>query len=369
MGNVTLFIRKDTHAPKPKNYHQGDGEVGPSPSANVPRALLNSPIRTPVTSCSNGGLAERGSTSRRSRSLSTREGSERQGMCVRPQQCADETLIYWPATGKCYYRNTQGPCYPGSVLDAGEDGIANCTCAISGPHYWAADGSCYPHYTRGPCEKGQLFLPGPKCGCESHLPHYHNETGACYELDSLGPCPRGHIFSIAEVAPHGSRAECRCKSFHARAQDGACYRLYTRGPCAQDEMIARGGRCIKVPCARGRLYVPERRRCYRPGTAEPCPAGEVVAFDFEARPAIDGLSHNGVCACGNGACSRREVEACSTRRGTAPYNGTCHILNTQGPCPPHSWLVRDRTNNIRCMCRPGVESPDCEPDTRVVLKS
>lgn len=53
--------------------------------------------------------------------------------------------------------------------------------------------------------------------------------------------------------------------------------------------------------------MPERRRCYRPGTPEPCPAGEVVAFDFEARPAIDGLSHNGVCACGNGACSRREV--------------------------------------------------------------
>lgn len=48
-------------------------------------------------------------------------------MCVRPQQCADETLLYWPADGRCYYRMTQGPCYPGALLDAGEDGLANCT--------------------------------------------------------------------------------------------------------------------------------------------------------------------------------------------------------------------------------------------------
>lgn len=53
--------------------------------------------------------------------------------------------------------------------------------------------------------------------------------------------------------------------------------------------------------------MPSRRRCYRPGAAEPCPAGEVVAFDFDARPSLDGLSHNGVCACGAGACARREV--------------------------------------------------------------
>lgn len=64
---------------------------------------------------------------------------------------------------------------------------------------------------------------------------------------------------------------------------------------------------FQVPCARGRLYVPERRRCYRPGTPEPCPLGEVVAFDFDARPALDGLSHNGVCACSSGSCPRREV--------------------------------------------------------------
>jgi hypothetical protein len=67
-------------------------------------------------------------------------------------------------------------------------------------------------------------------------------------LDTIGPCPKGHVFSVSEVTPQGSRAECRCKSFHARALDGACYRLYTRGPCAHDEMIARGGRCTKVIC-------------------------------------------------------------------------------------------------------------------------
>lgn len=64
--------------------------------------------------------------------------------------------------------------------------------------------------------------------------------------DTLGPCAKGHVFAITEVSGNGSRAECQCKSFHARAADGACYRLYTRGPCAQDEMISRGGRCVKV---------------------------------------------------------------------------------------------------------------------------
>ncbi|VVC92270.1 unnamed protein product [Leptidea sinapis] len=206
---------------------------------------------------------------------------ERQGMCVRPQQCADETLLYWPPDGRCYYKLTQGPCYQGSILDVGNDGLANCTCKKDGANYWPGDGNCYSHYSRGPCEKGQLFLPEAKC-------------------DSLGPCSKGHTFALSEVSSNGSRAQCKCKPFHARATDGMCYRLYTRGPCAQDEMISRGGRCIKVPCARGRLYVPERRRCYRPGAAEPCPLGEVVAFDFEARPAVDGLSHNGVCACGTG---------------------------------------------------------------------
>ncbi|XP_061706199.1 uncharacterized protein LOC133517071 [Cydia pomonella] len=292
---------------------------------------------------------------------------ERQGMCVRPQQCADETLLHWPADGRCYYRLSQGPCYPGSILDVGSDGVANCTCASDGPHYWAADGGCYAHYSRGPCERGQLFLPGGRCGCDSHLPHYHKGTGMCYELDTIGPCPKGHVFSISEVSPQGSKAECQCKAFHARASDGACYRLYTRGPCANDEMIARGGRCTKVPCARGRLYVPERRRCYRPGAPEPCAAGEVVAFDFDARPALDGLSHNGVCACGGGNCARREVDACETRRGAAIYGGACHMLHTQGPCPQNSWLVRD--GPVTCRCRPGHVPPDCRPDTRLAVKS
>lgn len=52
-------------------------------------------------------------------------------MCVRPQQCADETLLYWPPDGRCYYRLSQGPCYIGSLLDIGSDGLANCTVSIS----------------------------------------------------------------------------------------------------------------------------------------------------------------------------------------------------------------------------------------------
>ncbi|GBP48279.1 hypothetical protein EVAR_42999_1 [Eumeta japonica] len=112
-------------------------------------------------------------------------------------------------------------------------------------------------------------------------------------------------------------------------------------------------RCIPpapVPCARGRLYVPERRRCDRPGAPEPCPAGEVVAFDFEARPSLDGISHNGVCACGGGVCARKEVAACTARRGAAVFDGACHFLNTQGPCQEGSWLVQDQ-GNVRCRYR------------------
>nr|XP_026491229.1 uncharacterized protein LOC113397208 [Vanessa tameamea]XP_026491230.1 uncharacterized protein LOC113397208 [Vanessa tameamea]XP_026491231.1 uncharacterized protein LOC113397208 [Vanessa tameamea]XP_026491232.1 uncharacterized protein LOC113397208 [Vanessa tameamea]XP_026491233.1 uncharacterized protein LOC113397208 [Vanessa tameamea]XP_026491234.1 uncharacterized protein LOC113397208 [Vanessa tameamea] len=284
---------------------------------------------------------------------------ERQGMCVRPQQCADKTLLYWPPDGRCYYRLTQGPCYPGTILDLGDDGLANCTCAPDSSHYWRADGGCYAHYSKGPCERGQLFLPGARCGCEAHLPHYHNATQGCYELDSLGPCPKGHVFVISEVTGNGSRAECKCKNFHARADDGACYRLYTRGPCGQDEMISRGGRCVKVPCGRGRLYVPERRRCYRAGAAEPCRVGEHLAFDFDARPALDGLSHNGVCVCGatGQPCNRREVAACSARKGAVVFNGVCHIQHTQGPCSKNSWLVKDSKEQVTCQCRPDVS--DC----------
>ncbi|OWR44361.1 hypothetical protein KGM_202658 [Danaus plexippus plexippus] len=276
---------------------------------------------------------------------------ERQGMCVRPQQCADETLLYWPPDGRCYYRLTQGPCYPGLILDVGSNGLANCSCSRSSPHYY--QGSCYAHYTRGPCELGQLFLPDGRCGCEEHLPHYSRDAQGCFELDTLGPCSKGHVFSISEVSVNGSRAECHCKRFHARAADGACYRLYTRGPCDQDEMINRGGRCTKVPCARGRLYVPSRRRCYRPGSAEPCGVGEHLAFDFEARPALDGLSHNGVCVCGNRQCASEQVQSCLTRKGAAIYKGTCHVLYTQGPCSEGRWLAMDGTG-VSCQCRPGL---------------
>ncbi|XP_047519813.1 uncharacterized protein LOC125059432 [Pieris napi] len=284
---------------------------------------------------------------------SFKKRGERQGICVRPKQCADETLVYWPPDDHCYYRMTQGPCFLGSILQVGKDGLANCTCTKNSSNYWAADDSCYAHYSRGPCETGQLFLPGSKCGCASHLPHYHNETEGCYELDSTGPCPKGHTFSITEVSTKGSRAECKCKSFHARASDGACYRMYTRGPCAQDEMIMRDGRCTKVPCARGRLYSPKRRRCYRPGATEPCPIGEVLSFDFEARPAVDGLSHNGVCACGPGSmCLRKKVITCLSKPGAAIFGNTCHILHTQGPCSEGAWLVRDNTGSVKCQCRP-----------------
>ncbi|XP_045492520.1 uncharacterized protein LOC123691967 [Colias croceus] len=283
---------------------------------------------------------------------SFKKRGERQGICVRPKQCADETLLYWPSDDRCYYRMSQGPCFPGAILDVGKDGLANCTCEKNGPNYWPVDGNCYSHYTRGPCERGQLFLPGAKCGCEPHLPHYHNETEGCYELDTSGPCPKGHTFSLAQSGA-SRRAQCTCRAFHARAADGACYRLYTRGPCAHDEMLARDGRCTKVPCGRGRLYYPTRRRCYRPGAAEPCPVGEVLSFDFEARPAVDGISHNGVCACGpGGLCVRKKVITCLSRPGAVIFANTCHILHTQGPCPTGSWLVRDTLGKAKCQCRP-----------------
>lgn len=64
-----------------------------------------------------------------------------------------------------------------------------------------------------------------------------------------------------------------------------------------------------------------------------------------------------------------QVEACTARKGTAAYGGACHILNTQGPCPDGSWLVKEGTGKVKCQCRPGRVPPECNGDIDPQAKS
>lgn len=114
----------------------------------------------------------------------------RWGICREPETCSKNGDVYWPRDDKCYPKLTKGPCPRGELLTIGEDGIATCSCSITGElgrYYWPGSvGGCYEHYTKGPCtEPGELFLPGGVCGCHDKLPHYHESTGMCYQLGKL----------------------------------------------------------------------------------------------------------------------------------------------------------------------------------------
>ncbi|XP_013138506.1 PREDICTED: uncharacterized protein LOC106103316 [Papilio polytes] len=161
----------------------------------------------------------------------------RQGMCVRPQQCADSTLLYWPADGRCYHRLTQGPCYPGTILDLGTDGLANCTCESDGQNFWSDDGGCYAHYTRGPLKyvieisdyvplfhSDVIFkLSEPLSASNRTGPKYNKST---FEFNS-------RVFQVASCSSRKG----------AVTYDNACHWLHTQGPCAADSwLVWRDGR-------------------------------------------------------------------------------------------------------------------------------
>lgn len=128
---------------------------------------------------------------------------------------------------------------------------------------------------------------------------------------------------------------------------------------------------MPVPCKRGRLYFPRERTCYRIGTRGPCPSGQVVLYDYSARPSVDGVSYNGVCGCTRKKCADANA-TCEETPGMVLMDNTCHKLYTQGPCEDGEWLVArraprgefwDRKRKLprgRCECRPNYKKVDAD---------
>lgn len=191
----------------------------------------------------------------------------------------------------------------------------------------------------------------------------------------IGPCLQGHHFVVTMDVRSSQqdvvRARCVCKSDHVLYKDGFCYRLHTRGPCESNYMLINSTTCIPVPCKRGRLYFPQEKTCYKVGTRGPCPNGQIVLYDYNVRPSLDGISYNGVCGCTNimrdsGKCLKNESDDCESIPGMVSIKKTCYKLYTQGPCTAGEWLVAQRTPRnsrlwrqgesrlkARCECRPG----------------
>ncbi|XP_066590893.1 uncharacterized protein [Prorops nasuta] len=343
----------------------------PPGTAQSPRDALCHPIFTRA-SCSKGQYFA--PVPENSGKLSSKR---RWGICREPEPCLEKGEIYWPRDGKCYAKLSRGPCPKGELLVMGEDGLATCSCSTEGElgrYYWGGSGGgCHEHYTKGPCtEPGELFLPGGTCGCHNSLPHYYAPTGLCYQLGGIGPCRKGHHFVFTENTNDPDdfiRAKCMCKPNHVPYNDGLCYRVHTRGPCENGYMLVNSTSCIPVPCKRGRLYFPEERTCYKIGTRGPCPNGQIVLYDYNVRPSVDGISYNGVCGCTNilkniGNCTENESNRCEDTPGMVVINRTCYKLYTQGPCTEGEWLVAQRMPKTlwqdsetkpkaRCECRPG----------------
>lgn len=194
-------------------------------------------------------------------------------------------------------------------------------------------------------------------------------------IGSIGPCPKGHQFIVDTTDTHQEenviRAKCKCKSYHVLYKDELCYRLYTSGPCEDGYMITNTSTCVPIPCRRRRLYFPEENTCYKIGTKGPCPNGQVVSYDYNVRPSIDGISYNGLCGCINDLkntdkCMKNNNDSsCEDIAGMVIINKKCYKLYTQGPCTVGEWLVARRIPKNElwvneepqpkaiCECRPG----------------
>lgn len=272
------------------------------------------------------------------------ENSKRQwGTCKQLKTCSEENTIYWPKDGKCYPKYSRGPCQKGLLLTEDiKTKIPVCKCDdVELQDYRDIDKLCYQHYTKGSClEKGHLFLPDKTCGCSKDLPNYHEESQLCFELGTIGPCAPGQHYTLSH--PRDKHAACSCKFGYVSYQNStSCYRLYTQGPCVKGQILLDSTTCIRQPCERGSLYFPDQNRCYRIGSRGPCSINRVVAFDFDTRPSVDGISYNGVCACAKQDCEPvREI--CDRSKGMIRFKGECHKMYTQGPCSRGSWLVPKR---------------------------
>lgn len=97
------------------------------------------------------------------------------------------------------------------------------------------------------------------------------------------------------------------------------------------------------------------------GTKGPCPDGQLVTFDFETRPSVDGLSYNGLCSC-NSEC--KAITTIECEKNALVYENRCYKLYTQGPCAKGAWIVPKRQGREElwteskkkqgiCDCMPG----------------
>lgn len=290
----------------------------------------------------------------------TSKSGQARGSCQATVPCTRINELFWPATGHCYPRLTQGPCTRGQLLTASTTNVsdlAQCRCTGQRDlNEYRTNAGCFQHYTRGPCrEKGHLFLPDRSCGCGPHLPHWHDQTEMCFEIGSIGPCNTGEHYQLHPITQTGY---CSCKNGYIRykpslnqtSPDG-CYRPFTQGPCPASHILVNATTCIKLPCARNELFFPPANattnNCHRIGTQGPCRTGHVVTFDFRTRPSLDGISYNGLCACASSNCRTNQTDASNTEEVSCEsdrvlFRGKCYKLYGQGPCARGAWLVPRR---------------------------
>lgn len=197
---------------------------------------------------------------------------------------------------------------------------------------------------------------------------------------STGPCSYGEEF---QLDPSKKKGTCACKKGYIRYNTNRrCYRPYTQGPCPAGQMLMNDTTCDIQPCKRGELYFPEEDSCYRVGTKGPCRGGQVVTFDFETRPSLDGISYNGICRCVKSKpCEQSDSKKYScTRHDQVLFKNKCYKLYTQGPCTKGAWLtpVRHRKEDIwteevdrrtgACDCMPGYTKTLRTIKERVVIE-
>lgn len=168
-------------------------------------------------------------------------------------------------------------------------------------------------------------------------------------------------------------------------------------------MLVNETSCLPIPCRRGRLYFPNEKTCYKIGSRGPCSRGQIVIYDYSARPSVDGISYNGVCGCTSSLKNSKRcldnnvasvavtaataVDAvhdsneCEDKPGMVLMNDrVCYKLYTKGPCDEGEWLVARRVpkteesffwtiNNeklqrqlpkARCECKPGYTRTNAE---------
>nr|XP_014278166.1 uncharacterized protein LOC106682046 isoform X2 [Halyomorpha halys] len=351
--------------------------------------------------------------------------SHRWGACFEIEYC-DKGKVFWPKDGKCYNNLTKGPCPEGLLLSTKER-LGECSCDndTMQHNYWEPGQSCHEHYLQGPCEIGKLFLPTGQCDCNSSMIQYYPEDKKCYAIGSQGPCKNGHLFQTKVIKYEDKQqvnGVCVCKEGYMKwKENDFCYQPFTRGPCQNGEMLdlkydKNGSEitCVQVPCSTGKLFFPGGKGCHKVRTQGPCPAGQLVLYQDNIDPSMNGISYLGICGCQNiendssfytnykndksatkTDCSEEQNvdnetmsssnekanidDVCGSGYGFVLWkDNSCWQLYSQGPCREGEWLVPDRGKGQRkgrgwligkCECRPGYSTTLIKNDTSCIINT